>query len=201
MHSSSSPLTAPEQPSIQYIIFDKKTGRILQRHSCFDVEKQAHVAVPHDELKAMFGKDALLASRATDRDLKNIDFLEVKRGSEALSLTGAFTVDVEKRQLVPLPTLTVGADKPELTGDGKDKAVLEIQAVDRDGKLIRTAEGKIKVTTTRGKLSEPGGVVQLVRGRAKIELTSAHETVSRVKVTARSLDGAFTAGQVTLEFL
>lgn len=193
--------SSASSPSIYYVIFDKKTGRILQRHSSYDIEKQSHVAVPQEELKAMFGKDALLASRATDRDLKNIDFLEIKSEKDAPSLTGAFTVDVEKRQLVPLPTLAIKADKSELTGDGKDTAVLEIQAVDAEGKLIRTAEAKIKVATTRGKLSEPGGLIQLVRGKAKIELVSVNETVSRVKVSARALDGSCSAGHLTLEFL
>ena len=57
------------------------------------------------------------------------------------------------------------------------------------------------VTTDRGKLSERGGVMSLVQGRASFTLTSVNETVHKVRVRAESLDGNLERGELVLEFL
>ena len=190
-----------QHPPLHYVVFDKKTGRILQRHSRFDVAKNAHVSISTEELKARFSGDPRLASRATEGDPNNVDVLEIKLDPGAAISTGDFVVDVQKRQLVPLPLLVLQAGKAALNGDGQDKTTLTIQALDTKGKAVKTLQGSVKVTTSRGKLSAPGGVVQLARGSATIELTAANETVSRVKVTASTPDGSCTGASLTLEFL
>ncbi len=191
-------LPAFNQSGHEYVIFDKKNGRILQRHSSFDAAQNTRVAIPLDKLRTQFSHDDSVVSRVTDRDPQNLDFLEIKPGPRA---RGALLVDPEKRQLVARPVLSLKADKNELTGNGSDKAVIEIQVADENGKPVRTHDGKVKVTTSRGKLSAPGGVVQLERGHAKIALTSVNETVSRVTVEAKALDDSCGLGRITLEFL
>ncbi|MGC4072998.1 MAG: hypothetical protein QM760_10840 [Nibricoccus sp.] len=194
------PPPPPSQPHVEYIIFDRKTGRILQRHSRLDALKNESVQIPIDELRTRFSRDDSILARTTDRDPSNVDFLEIKSESGDSPATGAFVVDPKKRQLVAKPALSLKTDKQELTGNG-DKAVIDIQVLDESGKPVRTHDGKVKITTSRGKLSAPGGVVQLERGHAKIDLISVNETVSRVTVDARTLDDSCSPARLTLEFL
>ena len=101
---------------------------------------------------------------------------------------------------VALPQLRVTVEKDRLNGDGSDTTAIEVQAVDAAGRPVRDLDDEIRVTTQRGKLSELGGLVKLVRGRAKLELTSVDETVHRVRVRAVSLRGRAAAGETVVEF-
>ena len=188
-------------PTIQYIAFDKKTGRIFHTYSRFDVVKNQSVEVPIDELKETLVKDASLFAGLTDQDPANLDILKVGPNDAVPALENAMMVDVAHRKIIQKPTLVLTADKREIVGDGRDSATIEVRAVNSEGKLLDTVEDRIKITVTRGKLSSRGGIVDLVEGRATITLTSVNETVDNVRVGAVSLTGACGSGYLALEFV
>jgi len=182
-------------PAIQYVVFDKTTGQIVRTHSHFSVEKNAYVEVPPAELKKALALDSSVGDPA------NLDIIKIE-GKDPLAVRlGVAKVDLKTRVLVEKPSLSVTADKTEIAGDGKESATITIQAVGADGKPVRSLDDKLKVLTTRGKLSARGGLVDLVQGKATVTLTSANETVSRVVVRASSIAGASSAGEVRLEFV
>jgi len=187
-------------PGVRYLAFDKHTGRILHTHSRFSVEKNEYTTVPLEELKGMIVSDHSIVEELTDHDPKNLDVIQVK-SEEATGGEGGMMVDVAHRTLVPLPTLSVTASKKEIQGDGKDSAKIDVRVLGADGKLLSKFKGQVKVTTTRGKLSARGGIVDLTDGLASITLTSVPETVSSVRVLAAALNGLCTAGYVTVEFV
>ncbi|MGB6986734.1 MAG: hypothetical protein WBD74_12240 [Candidatus Aquilonibacter sp.] len=159
-----------------------------------------YVEIPIETLKARFSNDAEVVSKLSDRDPKNLEFIEidlagVRPGSAALM------VDPAKRRLVERPALALSADKLQITGDGNDSADIEISVVDANGKRLNGASGAAKVTTSRGKLSTRGGIVNLVKGHATVTLTSANETVNRVRVWVSSPDHSFSAARLDLEFV
>ena len=190
-----------EIPNIQYVAFDRRTGRILHRHSRYSVEANEHVEADENELRAMLLRDSSLLASLTDRDPANLDILKVRPHDAGPAPGKAMMVDVAHRKLVQKPDLLLTADKREIVGDGHDRATIEIQVVDMHGKRRHTVEDRIKITTSRGKLSSRGGIVDLVEGRATITLTSVNETVDRVRVGAVSLTGACASGYLTLEFV
>jgi len=184
-------------PSVQYVLFDKSNGRILHTHSRFSVERNHHVEIPIDELKRVFSSDSTVLENLTDRNAANLEFLKIGPGVPE----GPLMVDVARRTLVPQPRLSLSADKQELQGDGKDSATITLGVVDGAGNPVRNFKGQVKVTTTRGKLSAPRGVVDLVDGAATITLTSVPETVTTVRVQATAPNTLCASGYVTLEFV
>jgi hypothetical protein len=182
---------------IQYAGFDKVTGRIVQLHTRFSVAEGRYVEVPIDELKTRFSKHEPIVQQLSDRNPNNLDFIKVESGE----IAGPMMVDVVRRKLVPQQALALSSDKSEIVGDGQDSANLDISVVDSGGNLMANTSGEVRVTTSRGKLSARGGIVSLVGGRATLTLTSANETVSRVRVTAASVDRSFVPANLDLEFL
>jgi len=169
--------------TIRYAGYDIKTGRIVHTHSAFSVAGQGHVEIPIDQLKAMFGADPVVVAKLTDGDPANLDYIRADGTGPLRSL-----VDTVNRRLVAPPRLVLAADRTELAGDGQDSVDLAVSVVGEDGQVIAEAAGTGKVETSRGKLSARGGRAELAGGRAVVTLTSANETVSRVRVWA-SLPG------------
>ncbi len=188
-------------PSVQYVVFDKSTGRIVHTHSRFSVEKNAYVEVPPEELKQAVAQDSSILADVSGGDPANLDMIRIDNKDPLAARLGAARVDLKTRVLAEKPTLSLKADKTEIVGDGADSLQIEIQAVDKDGKPVRSLDDKVKVVTSRGKLSARGGLVDLVQGQASITLTSVNETVSRVVVRASSIAGACSTGEVRLEFV
>jgi hypothetical protein len=188
-------------PTIQYVVFDKRSGRILHMHSRFFVEADEYLEVPLDELRAMLLRGKSVLADVTDRDLSNLDILKVGPQDEVPGPGKMVMVDVTHRRIVQKPILELSADKRELVGDGHDSATIEIRAANADGKPLPALEDRIKVTVTRGRLSARGGIVHLVEGRATITLTSVNETVDTVRVQAVSLTDHCASGQLILEFV
>jgi hypothetical protein len=186
--------------STRYLAFDKYTGRVLGSHTRFSVLAKDYVQVPIDDLKKMWSKDKSLLQDLTNHDFANLEILEVgPQSSQALK--GPAMVDVARKILVAQPKLSLTSDKPELEGNGEDRATITITVLNADGAPIRDFKDKIKVTTTRGKLSARGGIVDLVDGGATVVLTSSAETVSSVRVQATAVDAVCAAAYVELEFV
>lgn len=194
------------------VIYDKTTGRIFQRHGeTRIVEDKAHApeqptsAKGHGapvptrfELAAVLEKvgDKRLLGLVTGGDRANLALLEVDPGAD---LQGAM-VDLESQRIVPQPALHVTSDKTELDGDGQAVARIRVEARDAGG-TRSDFSGEVKVTTTRGRLSARGGLVELKAGVAELTLTSANETVARVEVRASCAIAPCAPGRLVLEFV
>jgi hypothetical protein len=194
-------ITTDNVLTVQYVAFDKKTGRILNTYSRFSVEANRYVEVSNDELKELLTRCTPVIANLTDQDLANLEILKVGPDDEVPRSGNPVMVDVAHRRIVKKPKLVLAADKREIVGDGQDRATIEIRVVNAEGKPIHTIEDRIKVSVTRGRLSARGGIVDLVQGRATITLTSVNETVDRVRVQATSLTGACGSGNLILEFV
>jgi hypothetical protein len=177
----SSPGTGAE--IIRYVGYDIKTGRIVHTHSQLSALDNSYVEVPVEQLKERFSADPVVLAKLTDGDAANLDFIRAGARSRAPML-----VDPVNRRLVAPPRLVLAADRTELAGDGQDSVELAITVVDQDDRVLEGTAGTVKVETSRGKLSVRAGQVDLAGGHATVTLTSANETVSRVRVRA-SLPG------------
>lgn len=187
---------------IHYVAFDKKSGHILHTHSKVSAETGEYLDCDAEAIKAMVVQDQSIVESLTDKDVKNVDVLRVAGTTNPLiGLRGGLLVDVKEKRLVQLPWLELTTAKSELLGDGQDETKIEIEAVSAAERPVLRVAGKVKVTTTRGRLSARGGVVDMVQGRATINLTSVNETVARVTVTAESLTGICGKGSLELEFV
>ena len=184
---------------LRYAGYDAKTGEIVHTHSRFNVAENRNVEIPLEELRSRFSLDPVIVERLTDRDPNNLDYIPVE--ASEIQLGRLMVVDSATRKLVPKPKLHLKATKPVIAGDGEDSTTLEISTVDASGRHLGELSGKVKVATTRGKLSARGGIVELNRGRASLTLTSANETVGVVHVSATAIDRAYAAARLELEFL
>jgi hypothetical protein len=181
------------------VVFDKRTGRVLHTHSRFSVKENRYVAIPADELKKSLASDRSIADALTDQNPDNLEVIEI--GPQATDHGIAVMVDVARQAVVPLPIISLTADKQEILGNGQDSARIDIEVKDAGGNPVSNFSGRVKLTTTRGKLSARGGLVDLVDGKASITLTSVPETVDNVRVQVMAVDGLCSGGHVTLEFV
>ena len=181
---------------IVYVAFDKRTGRILHRHIRFDVEKDAYVDAPADDILKLLSHDTAVIAALTDRDIANLDIIQAPADAG-----GEVRVNLARRTVEPLPRLVLKAEKMEIEGDGKDSSRIDIEVRGADDKRVAGASGAVKVTTTRGRLSARAGLVEITDGKATITLTSVPETVSVVQVSATAADGAYVGGDIQLEFI
>src|SRR5215472_5273629 len=142
----------------KYLFFERSTGRIVGTHSLYDAEKQSYSHRPVKEVHA------LLAGSLPAGTAENYEILEedVPRGLDI----GGHYVDVKTRKLIPKPHLNLKPERTQLKGDGKDTIEIQITVVDHDGKVHAGFSGELQVSTTRGKLSAPGGRVKASKGRA-----------------------------------
>jgi hypothetical protein len=184
---------------IRYAGYDKPTGMIIHTHARFSVQQDRYVEIPTEELKARFSKNAEIVAKLSNRDPHNLEYIQLDPGS-ATKRQGPMMVDPVHGKLVAKPRLALSADKLQLAGDGQDTAKIEISVLDESGNAMSGASGAVKITTERGRLADRGGVVNLSQGRAATTLTSVNETVSRVRVSAASLDGSFCSAHVDFEF-
>lgn len=189
-----------EAGAIVHIVYDKVTGAVIHRHTVYNVENDAYEESRPEEVLALALEDEeFVLERVSDREPANLAVLTMK--DAPLQSTMNFRVDTRSKKLVPRPSLRLTADKRELTGDGKDATTIKVEVVDESGAVIKSHRGPVKVTTTRGKLSAPGGVIRLRQGRGEIQLTSVSETVDQVTVTAHDQRRLSQRGTVELEFL
>lgn len=186
--------------STHYVAFDKKTGRIVGMHSRYSVQAKGHVRMTRDELVKFFSRDSEIVGLLTDRDPGNLDILELSDHKPGGSID-PMMVDVKHRTLVPQPSLSLTADRKEIAGDGSDSVEIRIAVHAANNHVLRSCNGHVKVTTTRGKLSARGGLVELKDGVAAITLTSVPETVSKVRVQAQAVDVLAATGLLVLEFV
>jgi hypothetical protein len=191
----------PKSRPISYVAFDKKTGRILHVHGRFSVEHNQYVEIDIGEMREKLAKDKMILDRLTDRDAENLDIIRAPEEGPSRALAyGMGIIDVNRKEIVGKPRLTLSAPKLELDGDGKDSIKIEIEA-ETDGNSAGIVDEDIKVTTTRGKLSARGGIVRLVRGKATITLTSVGETAHKVRIAATAPSGHYRSGYLTVAFV
>jgi len=194
-------LSKKESSIITYVVFDTKTGKIVHKHSCFDLEKEAYSECDPDEVMKLTAADPFTLSKVTDSDPDNLDILMTRELPEGFSRGIGYLVDIDSRKIIIKPKIKLSAEKKVLSGDGKDETVIEISIVNQDGRVVGSFNGTIKVSTTRGKLSAKGGLVEVRKGKGNITLTSVNETVDRVKVSAQSLEGKSLRDEIVLEFV
>jgi hypothetical protein len=181
-----------------YLIYDARTGAILQRHRSSSAETEAYKEC--DE-------KALLKEVQDDEDL--LDLVESKKDiaviradmPERPGAARGFRVDPKKRTLVARERIVLTPDKTEIEGDGSDRVQIALHIEDSDGNRTTTFNGDIKVTTTRGKLSARKGIVEVGKGRAEFTLTSVAETADDVTVRAASMDGTLSPAEIRVSFV
>lgn len=189
-----------EARAIIHIVYDKVTGAVIHRHTVYNVENDAYEeSRPDDVLALALEDEEFVLKRVSDRDPANLAVLTMK--DVPLQSTVNVRVDTRSKKLVPRPRLRLTADKHQLAGDGKDAATIKVEVVDESEAVVKSYKGAVKITTTRGKLSAPGGVIRLRQGRGEIQLTSVSETVDQVTVTAHDERRLCERGTVELEFL
>jgi hypothetical protein len=185
-------------PVLRYAGYDIKTGQIIHTHSKFSVAENRYVEIPIAELKTRFSSDPFIVSKLSGQDPNNLDFIAVTDGD----VSGTpLMVDPAARKLVPRPRLQLTTKTPQVAGDGSASAQIDVAVLDEKGNVVGNASGDVKFTTTRGKLSAPGGVVSLTNGRGTVSLTSVNETVNEVHVTVTPLDAPYLADRLVLEFM
>lgn len=176
-----------------YVLFDRTTGRILGTHAVYDAEVRDYRVPTPQEAQAAFHR--LLEGRTSDQ----VDMMEAE--FPTLSSPGRYYVDVAQRQLVSKPQIRVQSERTQLQGDGKDSVELKISLVNEAGEVVESFDGDLRVMTSRGRLSSPGGRIKVDQGRASITLTSVAETVAQVSITVQDPSGRCTDGHLDLEFL
>lgn len=187
---------------ITYVVFDKKTGRIVHTHRRFNVEKEAYCECNPKDVMGLIGLDDFILGQVTKNDPKNLDIIMTTEITENGSTRDSgFMVDTKSRKVIEMLRIRLSSEKDELEGDGKDKTIIEIKVVNFEGKIVDSYNGMVKITTNRGKLSARGGLVKLKKGRGEITLISANETVDRVSVMAQCLDGTCVMAHLALEFV
>jgi hypothetical protein len=194
------PLAHTDDHKPLYIVFDRSSGEIIHIHSRFSAPENKYVEIPIDELKGTLAKNESIVKRLNGEDPANLDIL-YDPGAQGLEKARGLKVDVRERKVVSKPSLSLKAEKHELVGDGQDNTSVEIRAVGEDGKTDLGFDDTLKVSTTRGKLSARGGVVEMRQGKAEITLTSVDETVNQVQIVATSVKGAAVRGTTKVEFV
>jgi hypothetical protein len=200
-----------KSPALTYVVLDKRSGRILHMHRSYRVveERQGEREIltstssecDSEYIRKMVEGDPVLMSTVTDRDPRNLDVISTSIIPERDSpVSTGFFYDAKTKTLLPRPRIQIHTDKTALEGNGDESTVLNIRIVDDEGAVIVAFEGQIKVSTTRGKLSEHGGIVKIKKGVGEIRLFSPKETVDRVQVAARSVDRRCATGYLDLEF-
>jgi hypothetical protein len=184
----------PEQKRPIYVVYDVETGAVVGNHSSVG---------PDGELRKVTQKEVLsMVAPAVEAALGTSPKLAVLEVDESkLDLSTPMRVDLKGKKLVAAPALRLTADRTEIEGDGEDSIELQVAAVDSSGKPVKSFTGEVQVTTTRGRLSERGGVLELSSGEGKIRLTSAPETVQVVTVGAADPAGVATPGSLDLGFV
>jgi len=176
-----------------YLLFERSSGRIIGTHSMYDAGTRSYRARPVEEVRRVFG-DFLRGKSAEQYDILEADLPPGQKHAGS-------SVDVKGGKLVAKPRLQVQAERAQLQGDGKDSVQIDIVVLGEGGKVVKDFTGELRVTTTRGRLSAPGGRIKGAHGRASITLTSVAETVDRVWVAVSESSGRCIPGGVSFEFV
>lgn len=202
MNSQQSPArpggSAPDAESLSaVVVYDKKTGRILesQRYASGEDGSDADRIA---EALADARDNPYTLDRLSGSPEEHLAAMVVSEVSEPL--LGKKMVDVGSGKVVDLPRLELHVHQNELEGNGVDETKIDVNAVDARGKLVGWFSGRVHVQTTRGKLSERGGVVTMKSGKGTIRLRSVDETVSKVVVRATGMDMPCTQGNASVAF-
>jgi hypothetical protein len=180
------------QPT-SYVVYDSTTGRILGTHSRTDGSTGEPIPMTDEEVLALYGASLEEKTRSRARVLA-VDENQLK------SPAGQ-RVHTKRQELVARNRVELKLSRPEIRGDGEDTVDIEIQVLDASGKLDESFNGELKVSTQRGRLSQPGGKVQAKGGKAKVSLRSVPETIDRVRIVAQDVEGALEPGRASVAFV
>jgi hypothetical protein len=189
----------PTQSPVVHLLYDRATGAVLGRYSLYRVGDGGYAELDEETVLTVAREAGLVPDAAPSADVVDVGVLAVADPTEAMATD--VWVDPGTHRLATRPQLSVTADRRQLEGDGEDSVVVTVSARDADGTLLEDRTDRLRVSTTRGKLAERGGLVQLHGGTAQITLRSVAETVALVTVAADGLDGRYTRGTLDLEFL
>lgn len=182
------------EQELSYIIYDRDSGRILGSHRSIDGSTGAAQALTPEQVLADSGllHDARrLAGGAA----------VIEADPATLNLPNGLRVDPARKALVQRGRIELRADRPEIAGDGKDKAQLTIRVLHADGSLDTSYQGRIKVSTERGRLDAKGGLVEVKGGQGKVALRSVDESLDAVRLRAADLNHEYAPGACTLAFV
>jgi hypothetical protein len=182
---------------LSYIVYDKVTGVPIGRHQLFDAVANKYVEADEAEIIALYAGDDAMMQRVTEADAANLAVLK----ASLPDAQGRMRMRVSKNRLVEQPKLVMFSDKDELEGNGEDSATLTIMLQNDKGKAVAKAKDEVLVTTTRGKLSARGGLLNLQNGRATLTLRSVPETVQVVTVRCELVNGGAEPAEVRLAFV
>jgi hypothetical protein len=183
---------------ITHVVYDKTTGRIVGTLRHFDLASKEYRNSDPDKVLELFASDKVAMSKVTDGDIRNLAMTATELPVNARVSTLRFSA--QRQSLVMLPRLRLRADREVIEGDGIDSVTLYLDVIGEDGRLIRGYRNEVHVTTSRGKLSTKAGRVNVEAGQGSVVLTSARETVDRVEVKAKTLDGSAVSDEMTLSF-
>jgi hypothetical protein len=184
----------------QYVVFDRETGRIVGTYGVLEAGTGVYREQSEDEIRELFAGSTPGAAELDTAPALGVLGIDVQQGAIGVSMP-ELRVDPSEGQLVPRPRIQLSADRDSITGDGEDSAHITIRVTDAEGVPDQAFSGEVRVSTTHGRLSEPGGRVTLGDGAATITLTSTPETIDRVLVTARDTRQLAVTGTLRLEFL
>ena len=193
------PADRPSETPVEHLVYDRVTGAVLYRYSLYRAGDDQGRPSDRGEVLALATQSADVLDRVTGHAGSNLEVLVVDDPSHAAARN--MRVDPPTRRLVPIPRLQLAAERRKLEGDGEDSVRITVTVADADGAVLRDRSDTVKVTTTRGKLSSSGGLVELREGVSEITLRSVRETVAVVSVSAQSLTGDCSRGTIDLEFL
>ncbi len=178
---------------ISYVVFDSASGRILGTHTRISGETGESLPMSDAEVISSCGVTL------NDKDNKRVKVLAVD--SAALGSRDGLRVHTKRQELVPRSHLEIKLSRTEIRGDGEDSVDIVIRVIQPNGKPDESFNGRIKVSTQRGRLSELGGIVEARGGVAKISLKSVPETIDQVRMIARDFAGELDPGMAKVAFL
>jgi hypothetical protein len=175
------------------VVFDRATGRVLGTHAVYDAETRSYRPPTLEETRGVYR--AMLAGGEADRfDVVHAP-QSIQRG-EPLRF-----VDPKTRKIPPPRQLRIDPPRAQVVGDGEQSLEFTVTVVGEGGRAAGDFAGELRIITTHGRLSEPGGKVSARKGSARIKLTSTAETIERVTVTASDPSGRCAPASADVEFL
>ncbi len=176
-----------------YLVFDRTTGATIGTYSAYDAQTRSYVEQsPEKTLEAFQGQ---LQGRT--RDQVGIAEIALPQGQDV----GGYYFDAKTGKAIPRLQMDVKPERTQLQGDGKDSVEIHITVLGDGGTAAHDFNADLRVTTSRGRLSAPGGRIKAVHGSASIKLTSVPETVGKVSITVQDLIGRCKRGGAKVEFV
>jgi hypothetical protein len=189
---------APRATVPTYIIYNAKTGAILQRHRSFCAQTDAYIECDEKALLKQFRDDDDLLDLVGSKD--DIAILRADL-PETLRSTRGFRVDPRKRALIARDRIVLTPERTEIEGDGSDNIRIVLHIENPKGDQSTSFNGQVKISVSRGKISARKGIVDVSKGRAEFTLTSVAETADRVSLRATAVDGSLSPAIITVAFV